>query len=58
MLRLIEVNQLINNPADSAADLEKIDDDYIKEVSTSLLFTAEADNQLTLMLADNSLEKA
>ena len=36
----------------------KIDDDYIKEVSTSLLFTAEADNQLTLMLADNILEKA
>lgn len=36
----------------------KIDDDYIKEVSTSLLFTEEADNQLALMLADNSLENA
>lgn len=37
---------------------ETIDDDYIKEVATSLLFTAEANNQLTSVLANNVLSKA
>jgi HD-like signal output (HDOD) protein len=35
-----------------------VDDDYIKEVSTSLLFTQEANNQLKLLLADKMLENA
>ncbi|MBA6222727.1 HDOD domain-containing protein [Colwellia sp. MB02u-18] len=34
-----------------------IDDEYIKEVSTSLLFTEEANNQLQQVLADKQLEK-
>jgi HD-like signal output (HDOD) protein len=34
-----------------------IEDDYIKEVSTSLLFTTEANNQLKQLLAEQLVEK-
>ncbi|MGB2742057.1 MAG: HDOD domain-containing protein [Cognaticolwellia sp.] len=35
-----------------------IEDDYIEEVSTSLLFTTEANNQLKKLLAEQLVEKA
>ncbi|MGB1262578.1 MAG: HDOD domain-containing protein [Cognaticolwellia sp.] len=37
---------------------ENIDDDYINEVATSLIFTDQAKAQLTLMLAEREIENA